>query len=199
MPNAGVPNIGIANMGLANVGIPNMGMHAHTAPSECVLIGGAGWYVQGLLGILSFATLVVKRQMECPKRSWMIWSLDASKQAIGALFAHLMNMVSAASQAALSVKGDSCEWYWLNIVLDATLGVFISYILLRILLRSAYLLRRYPLGPIKFGQYGDPPAFTLWLDQLLIWLFVTFLMKLICLLAMSVFQVPLISFAQLFL
>ena len=46
---------------------------------KCELLGMFGFFVQFLLGIFCFSILVIKRQLESPKRSTIIWFLDISK------------------------------------------------------------------------------------------------------------------------
>jgi len=50
--------------------------------------------VQIVLAILALGSLWIKRMREVPKRNFKTWSLDVSKQGIGAGYAHVLNMVS---------------------------------------------------------------------------------------------------------
>ncbi|XP_004864413.1 store-operated calcium entry regulator STIMATE isoform X1 [Heterocephalus glaber] len=61
------------------------------------LMHSFGIFLQGLLGVVAFSTLMLKRFRE-PKherRPWRIWFLDTSKQAIGMLFIHFANVYLA--------------------------------------------------------------------------------------------------------
>jgi len=49
--------------------------------------------VQILLALLALVSLWFKRLQERPRRTFITWSLDISKQAIGACYAHVLNMV----------------------------------------------------------------------------------------------------------
>lgn len=49
--------------------------------------------VQILLAIAALASLYIKRLRETPRRTFSTWFLDVSKQAVGAAYAHVMNMV----------------------------------------------------------------------------------------------------------
>ena len=51
--------------------------------------------VQMLLALLALLSLWFKRQQERPRRTFTTWFLDISKQAIGACYAHVLNMVRA--------------------------------------------------------------------------------------------------------
>jgi hypothetical protein len=49
--------------------------------------------VQILLAFFALACLYVKRFQETPRRTFRTWFLDVSKQAFGATYAHVLNMV----------------------------------------------------------------------------------------------------------
>ncbi|XP_019738693.1 store-operated calcium entry regulator STIMATE-like, partial [Hippocampus comes] len=58
------------------------------------LMDSFGIFLQGLLAVMAFSILMLKRFRE-PKherRPWRIWFLDTSKQAIGMLFIHFANV-----------------------------------------------------------------------------------------------------------
>ena len=52
-------------------------------------------FVQMLLAAFALFSLWIKRQNEKPRRKFRTWSLDVSKQGIGACYAHVANMVSS--------------------------------------------------------------------------------------------------------
>ncbi|XDV25237.1 hypothetical protein PO909_029189 [Leuciscus waleckii] len=58
------------------------------------LMDGFSVFIQGLLAVLAFSTLMLKRFREPVgiRRPWRIWIFDTSKQAIGALFMHFANI-----------------------------------------------------------------------------------------------------------
>ena len=49
--------------------------------------------VQIVLAIFALGSLYFKRLQEVPRRTFQTWSLDISKQGIGACYAHVLNMV----------------------------------------------------------------------------------------------------------
>jgi hypothetical protein len=49
--------------------------------------------VQMLLGVVALMSLYIKRLQERPRRTFMTWFLDVSKQGLGAVYAHVLNMV----------------------------------------------------------------------------------------------------------
>jgi hypothetical protein len=51
--------------------------------------------VQIFLALLALMSLYIKRLRETPRRTFRTWSLDISKQAAGACYAHVLNMVSS--------------------------------------------------------------------------------------------------------
>jgi hypothetical protein len=50
--------------------------------------------VQIFLALLALMSLYIKRLRETPRRTFRTWFLDISKQAAGACYAHVLNMVS---------------------------------------------------------------------------------------------------------
>eukprot|EP01056_Protomagalhaensia_sp_Gyna25_P000218 Protomagalhaensia_sp_Gyna_25__217@NODE_10_length_9035_cov_36_916852_g6_i2_p6_GENE_NODE_10_length_9035_cov_36_916852_g6_i2NODE_10_length_9035_cov_36_916852_g6_i2_p6_ORF_typecomplete_len264_score30_20STIMATE/PF12400_8/3_4e32_NODE_10_length_9035_cov_36_916852_g6_i227733564 len=173
---------------------------ATSLKNKCVLFNDSGWYVQILLGILSFASLLGKRWMERPRRTWLIFCFDAGKQAIGSLFAHSLNLSFAFGQSEFTEgPGDACDYYWLNIMLDTTLGVFIAYITLMAILSTPLVKGRLGVPITRYGYYGNPPEMRLWAFQLLVWLGVIAIMKFIILLFLVVGQNMFEAVAQLVL
>ncbi|CAD6961743.1 unnamed protein product [Tilletia controversa] len=138
-----------------------------------------------LMGVMVLGSLVLKRQRERPKRPWKIWSLDISKQMLGQLFVHTLNIVLSDAVAAHG-RSNPCSLYFLNIAIDTTLGVFIIYITLRIVTHVLTSV----LGWHGFvsGQYGNVPTpdggsgkpkMSYWGKQLVTYLFAIFIMKII--------------------
>lgn len=52
-------------------------------------------FVQLFLALAALLSLWIKREYEHPKRRFVTWFLDVSKQGVGACYAHVMNMVRA--------------------------------------------------------------------------------------------------------
>ena len=57
---------------------------------KCELLRMFGFFIQFLLGVICFSVLVIKRQLESPKRSLLVWLLDISKQGISTLILHFL-------------------------------------------------------------------------------------------------------------
>jgi len=94
-------------------------------------MGAFGIIIQAILGLLSFMALIVKRCLEEPKRPWIIWCLDTSKQAFSALLAHVMNMVLAMLLADDVSEADGCDWYFISLVVDVFIGVTLCWLILK--------------------------------------------------------------------
>ena len=77
--------------------------------------------VQALLGLLVILSLVYKRQRESPKRPWNIWLFDIAKQLAGQMFVHGVNLLISGVVAHVA-SGNACVLYFLNILIDTTLG-----------------------------------------------------------------------------
>lgn len=75
--------------------------------------------------------LIVKRCLEEPKRPWIIWCLDTSKQAFSALLAHVMNMVLAMLLSDDVSEADGCDWYFISLFVDVFIGVAFCFIILK--------------------------------------------------------------------
>ena len=50
-------------------------------------------FVQLMLAAFALFSLWFKRQRESPKRTFRTWFLDVAKQGVGAIYAHVLNMV----------------------------------------------------------------------------------------------------------
>jgi len=166
---------------------PRAGVRARAMSSTCSLLDAWGITVQGVLGLGALSTLAYKRQLETPQRPFLIWLLDASKQAISSGVGHMQNVgLSELVLVRAHVAPTSpCVWYVVNLVLDTTLGTFVAYFVLRgaevLLSACADWL---PLGctqPLlemaSTGHYGSPPSLVRWLSQTALWLVVITIAK----------------------
>jgi len=116
-----------------------------------------------LLGLLS---LLYKRQRESPRRPLQIWCFDVSKQVFGAFAVHFVNIAMsnmAGVQSASPTSVSPCVWYFLNVLVDTTLGVPVLWVFLKILDAFCELLE---LHGTKSGDYGGlPPKWSWWFRQ----------------------------------
>jgi len=172
---------------------------------ECLVLPGIGGVaVQGLLLACCVGVFYVKRNMEQKKlgdaaRSKEEFFLDASKQFASAGWIHVMNLGFASALNSLMSGGDECEWYWINIMVDTTLGTAVAYFFLRI----AHAFIRKKLSPtsaedFKSGEYrGEDGIISMhkYGKQLTVWLLVITCMKVLMVLCMFLFSGPLLAFA----
>lgn len=170
---------------------------------QCELLGrwgSFGWWLQGFLGVVCLCSLVAKRFTDRVRRPWTVWFMDTSKQVVQAVVNHLVNIgLSKAFGEWLDTTADPCNWYWINLSLDCTLGVAILLLLLRLL---QCLYRKGCVGRpelARVGDYGNPPDKALFLRQLGDWQGLVFIQK--CIIAGFVvsFQTALATMAEVLL
>lgn len=144
-------------------------------PTHCErgeLMGGFGIFIQTILGLIAFSTLMLKRLREPKKhrRRWIIWFFDTSKQGFGTLFIHFANVFLA---DALSAE-DPCTWYLISFLLDSTVGLLLIYFGLKL---AKYIVSAFDCTSLYFGEYGDPPKCNAWLGQCAIYLVIMIVEK----------------------
>lgn len=135
---------------------------------KCELVGTFSLLTQAFLGLLCMLSLIIKRFYEYPvRRSWRIWFFDVSKQVIGAFGVHVFNLLLSIMKAQPNMiatsedcdsdgcLGDPCDWYFLSIVLDCTIGVYILYLVFSWV---SWVCKEYfHITQIESGQYGSDP------------------------------------------
>ncbi|CEM22540.1 unnamed protein product [Vitrella brassicaformis CCMP3155] len=169
-----------------------MASKIYLVSERCELLGrfgSFGWWVQGLLGLISFSSLIIKRQRERVKRSWLVFGLDSSKQAAGALTLHLLNLLFAEGLSGLKRQPhrDPCNWYWVNIMVDTTLGVLVTYLLLQQARKLLHLSGDRGGGPSLLSSVD----WRKWLRQLGLWEAIVVAMKMLMLMLMLAASAPL--------
>uniref|UniRef100_A0A3Q3WIT5 Uncharacterized protein n=1 Tax=Mola mola TaxID=94237 RepID=A0A3Q3WIT5_MOLML len=127
-----------------------------------------GVLIQGLLAIVAFSTLMCEYQQ--PDGSLALPPFyDTSKQAIGALFIHFANVF-----LSTLTEQDPCSLYLMNFLLDATLGMLVIWLAVK-LVSKLVEYKQWTL--LVFGEYGDPPQAAAWLGQCGIYLLIMVLEK----------------------
>jgi hypothetical protein len=165
--------------------------------AACLVLPGIyGMFVQGLLFSCCTGILYWKKRREDAKlgdlaRTWTEFGLDSSKQFAGCAWLHIMNLVFASVQNALLQGGDQCTWYWINIMVDTTLGTFVEYCLLRV--ATAFIKKKFGSSSSEFesGNYKGEDGKVIWkrfFKQLLVWLLIVSCMKMLMVLFMFVFS-----------
>ncbi|KAF9651739.1 hypothetical protein BDM02DRAFT_3084242, partial [Thelephora ganbajun] len=143
---------------------------------SCRLLGPTALVVQGLLGLIVILSLVYKRHRESPKRPWKIWLFDVAKQLAGQMFVHGVNLLISGVVARLE-SGNACVLYFLNILIDTTLGVGIIYYCLK--WTTLLVSDKLGLEGFRSGEYGSPPSFVHWIRQLAVYVSCLTVMKLV--------------------
>ncbi|TCD70007.1 hypothetical protein EIP91_005257 [Steccherinum ochraceum] len=143
---------------------------------SCQLLGPTALIVQALMGVLVVSSLVYKRHRETPKRPWRIWSFDVSKQIFGQMFVHGVNVLISDVVAHVSA-GNACVLYFLNILIDTTLGVAIIYFFLHLI--TFFFTEKCQFKGYESGKYGTPPSLNYWARQTAVYVFSISSMKLL--------------------
>ncbi|KAL5507929.1 hypothetical protein ACEPAH_5547 [Sanghuangporus vaninii] len=143
---------------------------------KCRLLGPTALVVQALMGVFVILSLVYKRHRESPKRPWRIWTFDVSKQVVGQMFIHGMNLLIS-GVGAHHASSNPCALYFLNILIDTTLGVALIYFIHHFLtyVFSDWLM----LKGFRSGQYGSPPSILYWIRQAAVYVTALTTMKLV--------------------
>ncbi|KAG0670912.1 hypothetical protein C6P40_003995 [Pichia californica] len=158
-----------------------------TDNGKCELLGPFALLVQGILGILAISSLVWKRYHEHPhRRPWTIWIFDVSKQVLGALLIHILNIFLSILRLKIGLNlliieknnkliyDNPCDYYFLNILFDTTIGIPILYFFIKLITIFCSLCK---INGIKSGEYGNPPNLKNYIKQLLIYFLSLSLMK----------------------
>jgi hypothetical protein len=149
--------------------------------------------VQIILAIFALGSLWFKRMYEIPRRKFMTWFYDVSKQGFGACYAHVLNMVIA-SVIAQNPRGetqlkDQCAWYGMSYLIDTTLGLVLAIILVKLL---DYVANKFHWDSLKkSGVYHGEDGWVHWIHQVLAWLGILTIVKMLVYLFMWGLSEPL--------
>ncbi|KAI9920389.1 hypothetical protein PsorP6_015709 [Peronosclerospora sorghi] len=161
--------------------------------SSCTLVADrTDDAVQMLLGFLALSSLYAKWYLEWPRRPVKVWFMDAMKQGTSAAMIHVLNILFAIGLVGFSdtpSDQDQCAFYFMNVVIDTTLGVYIAYLLLQVMTFVA--IRQQWTSVRCHGNYGSPPSWRVWWIQLLDWCAILIVMKLMVGLVLYAFSTPL--------
>ncbi|KAF7352443.1 hypothetical protein MVEN_01209000 [Mycena venus] len=141
---------------------------------SCRLLGPIALVSNGLMGVLVILSLVYKRHREKPMRPWRIWLFDVSKQVVGQMFVHAFNVL-VSDLVSHHSSNNACVSYFLNILIDTTIGVGLIYVVLRVLTFVAS--EKFHLKGFESGVYGTPPSFKYWMRQATIYIMALTTMK----------------------
>lgn len=175
---------------------------------KCELVGTFSLLTQAFLGLICLSSLILKRSYEHPlRRSWSVWSFDVLKQLIGALGVHVFNVFLSILKTRDTPQAydtpdevgsdDPCDWYFLSIMLDCTIGVYVLYLVFKGLNK---ICRDYfKMTLIESGKYGpDPnkPSTTSYLKQLSIYFTSLMITKFILYALVECFETELLWFTS---
>ena len=174
--------------------------------SKCEMFGGFGFLIQAILGAAAFSILIVKRYVEKPRRAWKIWFYDVAKQIISSLTLHLFNLIISAVLSNDEGDADACVWYFVTVVLDCTLGAFLSYIFMWLMdgiaaasdwtfLKTGLYYEEYTIGNKKNYKL----IWKKYLSQLGVWLLITLIVKIILLIMLKICKLFLVNLGTFFL
>jgi len=136
------------------------------AEVRCTILGGPfAIAVQVCLAVAAIATLIYKRHTERPRRPWLVWFFDATKQAFAGFLQHLVNLGFGMAFATGSIASE-CAWYLLNFAIAVVCGVVLLYAAMELYKK---VIEHFQLHFLRSGEYGHPPSWKAWLAQLLIW------------------------------
>ncbi|KAG0340127.1 hypothetical protein BG004_006545 [Podila humilis] len=150
----------------------------------CGLMSSFAIFVQLLLATIAFSTLIFKRSKERPMRPIKIWLYDVSKQIVGGVVIHSLNLLAATAFGSSSEREDSnpCIWYFLNIFLDTTFGVGVLYLFLK----GADKYFQYKrIEGLRTGEYGNPPQIQRWWKQTLVFSLGLVVMKIVVVIVLT--------------
>ncbi|AET38119.1 uncharacterized protein Ecym_2386 [Eremothecium cymbalariae DBVPG len=193
---------------------------------SCQLLGFVSILIQFCMGTAAIGGLLIKRHYEHPKRTWIVWSYDLGKQMFGSLGVHFLNVILSILKAKgllfnIAVdyrghgedKGEQCDWYFINLLMDTTVGIPILWCWLRLIYKT---MKYFNVTNIESGNYypvlekpdiyssqhsssKQGPMFTAFLKQLLIFISGLALMKGCIYLILSYFETFADFFANLVL
>jgi len=153
---------------------------------QCLLLPGVfGLLVQGLLFAVCCGVLAFKYYRFHEGRTLREFLLDSSKQLVGAGWIHVANLLCAVVLGA-HFEGDGCTWYWVNIMVDTTAGVYVEYLLLELFTAAAEFVWPHS-DDFHTGEYKDASGQLVWekyAKQLGVWLLCVTFMKFIVVLTM---------------
>eukprot|EP00934_Nitzschia_sp_Nitz4_P005859 Nitzschia sp. Nitz4//scaffold235_size30605//1877//2881//NITZ4_007970-RA/size30605-augustus-gene-0.16-mRNA-1//-1//CDS//3329543438//5849//frame0 len=149
--------------------------------------------VQMLLAVFALLSLWFKRMNESPRRTFRTWFLDVFKQGLGACYAHVCNMIIAA-EIIDNVRGDNqlddqCAWYGMCYLVDTTLGLILAIWGLKLLDMLAHHNDWVSLK--HSGVYEGVDGILHWFNQVLAWMFIMTIVKVIIYFVMVLGSSPL--------
>ena len=138
-------------------------------------------------------------------RTWKVFLLDIWKQLASSFFSHFLNILLAIELRAITKSGNGCVWYLVNFLLDFTAGMFLAFVLFKIVDTIAIMFN---IEVLKSGVYtseevsmvdGDPDKqidVRIWVLQVFVWTSCVFTGKIIVFFQCITFYKPLLAFGN---
>ena len=131
--------------------------------------------------IVCLSALLVKRFLETPRRKWLIFFLDVTKQGASLFMVHFINLGFSVFYGT-KTGTDQCAWYLTSILIDTTFGILVNWFLLK-LVQS--MLDEERSKSLKSGNYFKKVPdmdkyeidYNAWLKQTFIWITIFSIMK----------------------
>ena len=124
-------------------------------------------------GFMALTALKVKLHIEVPQREQDVWFLDISKQLVSSVVSYMTEKVlfGAAATSHVFADGDDCERYFMSYLYGSLLGVAFNISILVYLKKYVveYLPYQMYKDIMKFGYYGEPFSWNLYVIQLCLW------------------------------
>lgn len=115
---------------------------------QCKLVGQLGIVIQVSLLLICSMALLYKRQIEIPRRSFLIFSLDLGKQGVAQMCVHLTNVLISSN------KKYECATYLFISTFDTFVGLGVNLILLKMVTWAA---ESYGMKTFLTGDYFKNP------------------------------------------
>lgn len=130
-------------------------LHSSQANDDCNLLGRVGIAVQIAITVVCAVVFLCVWFFETPRRPFLTWLFDISKQVVGAAYGKLYNIAQSIVFASLlrisNDQNDQCVWYLMSITMDC---FFLTFLLwgANNFMRPILLER----CGIDIGDYDDP-------------------------------------------
>ena len=151
--------------------------------SECVCAKDWQYLAQFLVLCFAFVALVLKNRSEQQQRDFDVWCLDASKQSVGYAMSIGVDIVffQVFTRGCIHDGEDECEVYFMNYLYNTVFGATFNVggiYCLKLLVLKYVPSQRYK-DFLKFGYYGDPFSWNIYLVQLFLWVLIVLIGKLV--------------------
>jgi len=148
---------------------------------SCELLGFTGIVIQVIMLTISISSLFIKRFFEEPRRKWLIFFLDITKQGASLCMVHFVNLFFSVIYSKRT-GSDQCAWYFTSILIDTTFGILVNWSLLLLVQSCLKGERSINLKSGNYFKYNNIEQkyeidYSAWTKQTLIWCLIFAIMK----------------------